>query len=166
MDGGAWWATVCGVTKSRTRLRDFTFTFTFPSSKCLLRPILYINFQVRFCLKGGFSCHTQREVNELVRMNSDLPVSYILYSSNCKIYQFCEDTYMQWLWPLCMLPLHGLPTLTSTDCKDKKDKSKEVVAVVRHAVSEGCATVFQELNIINGCTYKLLWNKVAIGEGP
>ena len=29
MDGGAWWATVHGVTKSRTRLSDFTFTFTF-----------------------------------------------------------------------------------------------------------------------------------------
>ena len=24
-DRGAWWATVCGVTKSRTRLSDFTF---------------------------------------------------------------------------------------------------------------------------------------------
>ena len=70
-----------------------------------------------------------------------------------------------------MLPLHGLPTLTSTDCKEKKDTSltccnSEIVAVVRHAVSEGCATLFQELNIINGCTYKLLWNKVDIGEGP
>ena len=28
MDGGAWWATVHGVTKSRTQLSDFTFTFT------------------------------------------------------------------------------------------------------------------------------------------
>ena len=27
MDGGAWWAAVPGVAKSRTRLRDFTFTF-------------------------------------------------------------------------------------------------------------------------------------------
>ena len=27
MDGGAWWATVLGVTKSRTLLSDFTFTF-------------------------------------------------------------------------------------------------------------------------------------------
>ena len=27
MDGGAWWATVHGVAKSRTRLRDFTFTY-------------------------------------------------------------------------------------------------------------------------------------------
>ena len=27
MDGGAWWAEVHGVTKSRTRLRDFTFHF-------------------------------------------------------------------------------------------------------------------------------------------
>ena len=29
MDGGAWWAAVRGVTKSRTQLRDFTFTFHF-----------------------------------------------------------------------------------------------------------------------------------------
>ena len=27
MDGGAWWATLHGATKSRTRLSDFTFTF-------------------------------------------------------------------------------------------------------------------------------------------
>ena len=29
MDGGAWLAAVHGVTKSRTRLSGFTFTFTF-----------------------------------------------------------------------------------------------------------------------------------------
>ena len=29
MDGGAWWATVHGVARSRTRLSDFTFTFHF-----------------------------------------------------------------------------------------------------------------------------------------
>ena len=29
MDGGAWWAAVQGVAKSRTRLSDFTFTFHF-----------------------------------------------------------------------------------------------------------------------------------------
>ena len=29
MDGGAWWAAVHGVTKSRTCLSDFTFTFHF-----------------------------------------------------------------------------------------------------------------------------------------
>jgi len=28
MDGGAWWAIVHGVAKGRTRLSDFTFTFT------------------------------------------------------------------------------------------------------------------------------------------
>ena len=30
-DGGAWWAAVHGVSKSRTRLSDFTFTFHFPA---------------------------------------------------------------------------------------------------------------------------------------
>ena len=29
MDGGAWWAAILGVAKSRTRLSDFTFTFHF-----------------------------------------------------------------------------------------------------------------------------------------
>ena len=29
MDGGAWWAAVHEVAKSRTRLSDFTFTFHF-----------------------------------------------------------------------------------------------------------------------------------------
>ena len=29
MNGGAWWAVVCGVAESRTRLSDFTFTFRF-----------------------------------------------------------------------------------------------------------------------------------------
>ena len=30
MDGEAWWAAVHGVSKTRTRLSDFTFTFHFP----------------------------------------------------------------------------------------------------------------------------------------
>ena len=29
MDGGAWWAAVHGVAKSRTQLRNFIFTFHF-----------------------------------------------------------------------------------------------------------------------------------------
>ena len=29
MDGGAWWAAVPGVARSRTRLSNFTFTFQF-----------------------------------------------------------------------------------------------------------------------------------------
>ena len=29
MDGGAWWAAVHGIEKSRTQLSDFTFTFHF-----------------------------------------------------------------------------------------------------------------------------------------
>ena len=28
MDGGAWWAAIHGVTQSRTRLSNLTFTFT------------------------------------------------------------------------------------------------------------------------------------------
>ena len=31
MEGGAWWATVHGIVKSRTQLSNFTFTFQFPA---------------------------------------------------------------------------------------------------------------------------------------
>ena len=31
MDGGAWWAAVHGVSRSRTQLSDVTFTFPFPA---------------------------------------------------------------------------------------------------------------------------------------
>ena len=31
VDGGAWWAAVHGVAKSRTRLSEFTFPFHFPA---------------------------------------------------------------------------------------------------------------------------------------
>ena len=35
MDGGAWWATVHGVAKSRTQVSDFTFTFrTWKQPRC------------------------------------------------------------------------------------------------------------------------------------
>ena len=33
VDGGAWWAAVHGVTNSRTRLSDFSFTFHFYALK-------------------------------------------------------------------------------------------------------------------------------------
>ena len=33
MDGGVWWAAVHGVTRSQTRLSDFTFTFHFHASE-------------------------------------------------------------------------------------------------------------------------------------
>ena len=29
MDGGAWWAAVCGIAKSQTQLNNFTFIFHF-----------------------------------------------------------------------------------------------------------------------------------------
>ena len=33
MDGGAWWAAVHGVTRSETRLSNFTFSFHFHASE-------------------------------------------------------------------------------------------------------------------------------------
>ena len=44
MDGGAWWATVHGVAKSQTRLRDFTFTFMF-----YLKVVKRVNHKCSYC---------------------------------------------------------------------------------------------------------------------
>ena len=41
MDGGAWWAAVHGVARSRTRLSDFTFTFTFHIGEGNGNPLQY-----------------------------------------------------------------------------------------------------------------------------
>ena len=38
MDGGAWWAAVHGVTKSRTQLSDVTFTFHFHALEKAMEP--------------------------------------------------------------------------------------------------------------------------------
>ena len=38
MDGGAWWAAVHGVARSRTRLSDFTFTFHFHAMEKEMQP--------------------------------------------------------------------------------------------------------------------------------
>ena len=40
MDGGAWWAAFHGVTKSRTQLSDFTFTFHFHALEKKWQPTL------------------------------------------------------------------------------------------------------------------------------
>ena len=38
MDGGAWWAAVHGVTRSRTQLSDFTLTFHFHALEKEIQP--------------------------------------------------------------------------------------------------------------------------------
>ena len=38
MDGGAWWAAVHEVARSRTRLSDFTFTFHFHALEKEMQP--------------------------------------------------------------------------------------------------------------------------------
>ena len=39
MDGGAWWAAVHGVAKSRTQLSDFTFIFHFHALEKEMAPL-------------------------------------------------------------------------------------------------------------------------------
>ena len=53
MDGGAWWATVHGVAKSRTGLNDFTFTFTFLDHKGHPLPQSSVSMEARKRMRGS-----------------------------------------------------------------------------------------------------------------
>ena len=68
MDGGAWWATVHVVAKSRTGLSDFTFTFTLMNTLlchfdlCQLliiwsSDVLFLNFIHLFLVVWGLHCY-------------------------------------------------------------------------------------------------------------
>ena len=62
MDGGAWWATVRGVAKSRTRLSDFTFFyFQAYTVYSIYHFLLYLNVNLHLCIYLGinvFSSYT------------------------------------------------------------------------------------------------------------
>ena len=53
MDGGAWWATVHGVTKCRTRLNNYTFTFIMlvKSGRSVPAHKLYSSHWIKFHVK-------------------------------------------------------------------------------------------------------------------
>ena len=91
MDGGAWWAAVNGVAKSRARLSDFTFTFHFHAwrRKWLPTPVfLPGESHGRGSLAG---CHlwgrTESDMNEVTQQQQSrelslgaylgFPISYI-----------------------------------------------------------------------------------------
>ena len=46
MAGGAWWAAVRGVTKSRTRLSDFIFTFHFHALEKEMQPTRVLDWRI------------------------------------------------------------------------------------------------------------------------
>ena len=54
MDGGAWWATVHGVAKSRTRLSDFTFSVGYV---CVCVQLYLILFNPMNCSPPGTPVH-------------------------------------------------------------------------------------------------------------
>ena len=69
MDGGAWWAAVHGVSKSRTRLSDFTFTFHFHALEKEMEVLTRKNSSL-----GGFSQNTQTSPRPRLLLSNSLSV--------------------------------------------------------------------------------------------
>ena len=84
MDGGAWWATVHGVTKSQTRLSDFT-SLHFTSLQGLL-------------MKGSYVC---KEQHKLIALLLQFPGEKSLPPS------FNKENNNSYFWPF-LLPFHFL----------------------------------------------------------
>ena len=59
MDGGAWWATGHVVAKSRTQLRDFTFTFFMKNTYICTATPLHLHTLFLFLATLGLPCCTE-----------------------------------------------------------------------------------------------------------
>ena len=79
MDGGAWWAAVHGVTKSRTRLSNFTFTFMHWRRKWQATPVfLPGESQGRGSLVGcGLWGHTELDTTEVTQQQQQYQSSEV-----------------------------------------------------------------------------------------
>ena len=80
MDGGAWWAAVHGVAKSRTRLNDFTFTFHFRALEKEWQPTPVLLPGEPQGLRGLVGCrpwgHTDSDTTETTSLSIFTPMIY------------------------------------------------------------------------------------------
>ena len=85
MDGGAWWATIHGVAKSRTRLNDFTFTLLLPPD--ISTTVFHFHFgpAASFFLELLLIalCSSPLAYWTLPTLGTHLPGSYIFAFSYC-----------------------------------------------------------------------------------
>ena len=87
MDGGAWWAAVHGVAKSRTRLSDLSFTFPFHA----LEKVKGLGSA---CMHAGpphshtYACQGQRKLNQRGMSH----ISFYLPLDNCISFFICSLT--------------------------------------------------------------------------
>ena len=78
MDGGAWWAAVHGVAKSRTRLSDFTFPFHFHALEKAMAPhSSVLAWRIPGMGKpGGLQSMGSQSQTRLKRLSSSSSISY------------------------------------------------------------------------------------------
>ena len=79
MDGGAWWAAVHGVTKSRTR-GNFTFTFTHWRRKWQPTPVLLPEKSHGWRSRVGCSPWVAKSLTRLKRLSSSSSILYWCFS--------------------------------------------------------------------------------------
>ena len=102
MDGGAWWAAVHGVTRSRTRLSDFTLTFHFHAlEKEMAAHSSVLAWRIPGTGEpGGLPSmgshrvgHDWSDLDHLSKSlfsNVAFPCTYVMWHKIWSIYIFCE----------------------------------------------------------------------------
>ena len=108
MDGGAWWAAVHGVAKSRARLSDLTFTFLFHA---LEKEMATHSSVLAWRIPGTEEpSGLPSMVSHRVRHRC-LTVLFLQYC--CKNRQISQWNITEFIFRLCDVPLAYLSILTS-----------------------------------------------------
>ena len=114
MDGGAWWAAVHGVTKSQTRLSDFTFTFHFHAlEKEMATHSSVLAWRIPGMTEpGGLPSMESHSRTRLKRLSSSSSISLPTYSlaDHGFIHSFIHpSSYHLDIHPFHCIPVSSLP---------------------------------------------------------
>ena len=129
MDGGAWWAVVHGVAKSRTRLSNFPFTFHFPAlEKEMATHCSVLAWRIPGTGEPGGL--TSRGSHRVGHDWSDLAAA----AAACQTLGFIYNKHFEGTFPLLRKPVLSYLTILETKTKTKNPHQNPKNCVSSHLV--------------------------------
>ena len=145
MDGGAWWATVHGVAKSRTQLSDFTHSLTLSGQGCKASPPeTSQHLPTAFCrllkVKDTLQQHTISWGEKLLLKN-DLEIRKKKYPKNSSSNLWINKNQILQSWKLCFFAYWNPHSHLATRYSTLWIKATNGLAVI-------CGNKFESMGIL------------------